>query len=196
MRAVRAVRDQLDSTEMRHLRHCFVVVVAALSFTACDEATNEPAPEPTTDDPRADVLRINEVVASNTASCADAAGEFDDWVELVNLSDADVALDGVTISDDRTQRDKASLDGLSIPAGGHLLLFADGTVAQGIDHLPFKLSAAGEELLIFIDGAIVDEVTWTTAVTDQARARFPDGTGEFSMCATTSCGAPNADACP
>jgi hypothetical protein len=177
-------------------RFVVVTLVALSPVAGCGGGNGGPEPEPTTDDPRADALRINEVVASNTASCTDAAGEFDDWVELVNLDDVDVDLDGVTISDDRTQRDKAALDGLSIPGGGRRLLFADGTVAQGNDHLPFKLSAPGEELLIFIDGAIVDEVTWTAALPDQARARFPDGTGAFTTCATTSCGEANGATCP
>lgn len=174
------------------------LVIAALALPGCNGAADGPAPdpEPTTDDPRADVLRINEFVASNASTCPDAAGEFDDWVELVNLGDTDVALDGVTITDDRTARDKASLDGLSIPAGGRLLLFADGVVAQGNDHLPFKLSAGGEELLICIDGAIVDEVSWTGALPDQAQARFPDGTGDFVTCATTTCGQDNGASCP
>jgi len=164
--------------------------------SGCPGADGGVDPEPPTDDPRADVLRINELVVSNQTGCADAAGEFDDWIELVNLDDVDVTLDGVTISDDRTQRDKATLDGLSIPAGGRLLLFADSTPAQGPDHLPFKLSAAGEELLIFIDGAIVDEVIWVTATADQALARFPDGSGDFVSCATTTCGEENGAACP
>jgi hypothetical protein len=46
-----------------------------------------------------------------------------------------------------------------------LLLVADATPAQGATHLPFKLSAAGEELLLFIGEAIVDEVTVGDAVT-------------------------------
>jgi hypothetical protein len=169
---------------LRALAPVFLVLL-----TACDGAP------PTTDDPRADVLRINELMASNSASCADNAGEFDDWVELINLGDAELALDGITISDDRTTPDKASLDGLSIPAAGHLLLIADGTPAQGPTHLPFRLSAAGEELLLFIGEAIVDEVSWTSAVADVALARFPDGGGDFATCARSTCGAENGASC-
>jgi hypothetical protein len=172
-----------------------IVVVGGGLSLACDSAAPGPEPEPTTDDPRAAVLRINELVASNATVCPDAVGEFDDWVELVNLGNDDVPLDGVTITDDRGARDKAPLDGLVLPAGGTLLLFADGTVTQGTNHLPFKLSAAGEEVLLCIDGAIVDEVTWTNALPDEGLARFPDGTGAFTPCATTTCGANNGAGC-
>jgi hypothetical protein len=148
-----------------------------------------------TDDPRADVLRINEVMASNGAACADDAGEFDDWIELKNGGDAELVLDGITITDDRATPDKVALDGLTIPAGGRLLLVADGTPAQGATHLPFRLSAAGEELLLFIGQAIIDEVTWTSALTDVSLARFPDGTGDFATCALSTCGEDNGAAC-
>lgn len=169
---------------MRHALPCSLLLVLA----ACEAA-------PTTDDPRADVLRINELMASNGATCADESGEFDDWIELMNTGDEDLALDGITITDDRTTPDKASLDGLSIPAGGRLLLVADGTPAQGATHLPFKLSAAGEELLLFIGEAIVDEVTWTSALTDVSLARFPDGSGDFASCALSTCGEDNGASC-
>lgn len=169
--------------------HRVLAPALVLVLAACDGAP------PTTDDPRADVLRINELMASNGAACADDAGEFDDWIELINTGDADIDLDGIAISDDRTTPDKASLDGLSIPAGGRLLLVADGTPAQGATHLPFKLSAAGEELLLFIGEAIVDEVTWTSALTDVSLARFPDGSGDFATCALSTCGAANGASC-
>lgn len=161
----------------------------ALSIAACG------ADPTTTDDPRAGQVKINEVMASNGAACADDIGEFDDWIELINTGDADVALDGIAISDDRTVFDKAALDGLTIPAGGRLLLVADGTPAQGPLHLPFRLSAAGEELLLFIGEAPIDEVTWTSALTDVSLARFPDGSGDFSTCALSTCGAENGATC-
>jgi hypothetical protein len=179
--------------DSRVLAFFFPCLLCAAS-SACD--ANPPDPEPETDDPRAKILRVNEVVASNASGCPDEAQEFDDWIELVNLGDDDVDLEGVTISDDRASPDKASLSGLTISAKGHLVLFADGTLQQGANHLPFKLSAAGEEVVVFIDGAVVDEVTWTQAASDTALARFPDGKGDFVTCAATTCGASNGTACP
>lgn len=147
-------------------------------------------------DPRVELVRINELMPSNQAACADDQGEFDDWIELVSLDDADVSLDGFALSDDRTTPQKAPLDGLSIPASGRLLLFADGTPEQGPLHLPFRLSATGEELLLSVGETIVDEVAWTTTVTDSSLGRFPDGTGEVTSCSTSTCGAANGASCP
>ena len=170
---------------------CFFFVVVAtglFGLSACDGGT-------VTDDPRADHLRINEVMPANAASCLDGASEADDWLELFNDSDADIELDGITITDDRTTPDKFALDGQTVPAGGVLLLWADGTVAQGADHLPFKLSAAAEEVLLFIGDVAVDEVTWTGALADVSQARFPDGSGDVVQCARSSCGEVNGAAC-
>ena len=165
-----------------------VVVVAVVVVAGCGGAG-------ISSDPRASHLRINEVMPANAASCVDGAGEADDWLELFNDSDADIDLDGVSITDDRTTPDKFALDGLTVPAGGVLLLWADDTVAQGTDHLPFKLSAAAEEVLLFIGEGQVDEVTWTGAVADVGLGRFPDGSGEPTLCASSSCGDVNGAAC-
>jgi hypothetical protein len=147
-------------------------------------------------DPRVERVRINELMPSNQTACADDQGEFDDWIELVSLDDADVNLDGFSLSDDRTALQKAPLDELTIPAGGRLVLYADGTPAQGPLHLPFRLSATGEELILSVGEAIVDEVAWTTAVTDTSLGRFPDGTGDVVSCSTSTCGAANGASCP
>ncbi len=165
------------------LAPCAVAAVVG----ACDPAV---AGE---DDPRIGVLHINEFMASNSAACVDELGEADDWLELYNSGDDDIDLDGLSITDDRATPDKASLDGKSIAAGAVLLLWADGTPDQGDDHLPFKLSAAGEELVIFAADAIVDELTWTAATADVSSARIPDGDDNVVTCANSSCGETNGN---
>jgi len=172
----------------RPLRSSCFLFAAMVGLSACDGGT-------VTDDPRAEHLRINEVMPANAASCLDGAGEADDWLELFNASDAGMDLTGITITDDRTTPDKFALDGLTVPAGGVLLLWADDTVAQGTDHLPFKLSAAAEEVLLFIGDVVVDEVIWTGALDDVSQARFPDGSGDVALCALSSCGVVNGAAC-
>lgn len=164
----------------------------ALSLAACGGG------DPATPDARSvvGVLVINEILASNTAACADPFGEFDDWVELYNAGDTELDLAGYTVTDDPAMPAKATLQaGLTIPAHGYKLLWCDGQV-QGLDHLSFKLDAAGEAFAIFTpDGTLVDKVTFGAATTDISVARFPDGTGALAECNVPTCGTRNGASC-
>jgi len=144
----------------------------------------------------AGALVINEVMASNDAACADAFGEFDDWVELYNPGDADLELTGYTVTDDTAMPAKLTLPaGVVVPARGYKLLWCDDQV-QGVDHLPFKLDAAGEQFAIYApDGALIDSVAFGMATADTSFARLPDGAGEFASCAHPTCGAANGATC-
>lgn len=139
------------------------------------------------------VLFINEVVPSNTASCMDVAGEFDDWVELYNSGAVAIDLGGFTITDDPAAPTKATFAaGVTVPAHGFLLVWADNQV-QGLDHIPFKLDADAESITLFAPGgAQLDTYAWTVAApTDNSYARVPDGTGAFVTSTTPTCGVTN-----
>ncbi len=154
-----------------------------------DAAIDTPAAAPSP-------LRINEVMPSNVAACADGLGGHADWVELYNPSAVDVDLGGYTVTDDLAVPLKSTLlPGLIVPAHGYRMLWCDDDVEQGPDHVAFKLSAAGESFAIF-DPSItqVDSFTWTNAVNDVAYARIPDGTGDFATCAAT-CASTNGTSC-
>ena len=142
------------------------------------------------------MLVINEVMASNTAACADPFGEFDDWVELYNQGDVDLDLAGFTVTDDPAAPAKVTLQaGLRVPAHGYRLIWCDGQV-QGLDHVSFKLDAAGEAFALFTpDGTLVDKLEFGAATTDASLARFPDGTGAPASCAASTCGAANGASC-
>lgn len=146
--------------------------------------------------PGVGVIVINEVMPSNTAACPDPFGEFDDWVELYNRGDADLDLGDFTLSDDAAVPAKARIPkGVVVPARGYKLLWLDGQV-QGIDHFPFKLDAAGEQVGLYApDGTAIDALSFGAAATDVSFARIPDGTGDFTTCATSTCGAPNGESC-
>lgn len=141
-------------------------------------------------------LFINEVMASNKTSCADALGGYDDWVELYNAGATDLDLTGYYVTDDAAAPTKAQLPaGVVVPAHGYALLWADGEV-QGPDHLSFKLAAEGEAFAIYApDGTAIDSLTFGAATTDVSFARLPDGTGDFVSCAHPTCGAANGATC-
>ncbi len=141
-------------------------------------------------------IRINEVAPANLTGCPDVFGEPDDWVELTNTTSSAIDLGGYRLFDNTTAPDQAVVaPGVTIAPRGYLLLWADGKI-QGLDHLPYKLSAGGDSLTLQApDGSTLDEVSWASADPDVSYARVPDVVGEFTRCATPTCGAGNDSSC-
>jgi len=133
---------------------------------------------------------LNELVASNTTGLTDTSGDTPDWVELANTSSSEVDLTGWFLSDDAGNPNRHALDGLTLPADGYLILLASGDTTLGGDHLPFKLSAEGEQLVLSSPDGIVDAVNYGPQEADVAYARLPDGDGEWAA-ATPTPGAAN-----
>ena len=120
---------------------------------------------------------INEIMADNASTIADAEGEYEDWIELRNLTDAPVDLSGWHLSDEANNPNKWAFPaGTSISANGFLLVWADEdtTAASGL-HASFKLSKGGEELYLTDTDAnlnvIRDSVIFTMQNTDQSYGR-------------------------
>ena len=126
-------------------------------------------------------LVINEFMASNDATISDQDEEFDDWIEFYNNSSSAIDMSGYLLSDDGTELDKwAFPDGTSIEAGGYLIVWADSDEDQEGLHADFKLSAAGESVLLSLpDGTIIDEISYVDQETDVSYGRFPNGVGDF-----------------
>lgn len=120
---------------------------------------------------------INELLASNTSNLADPQGEYDDWIELRNLTDAPLDLAGYHLSDEPNNPRKWQFPaGTTIPADGYLLIWADEdtTDAPGL-HASFKLSAEGEELFLADTDArqnqVLDHIAWGALATDVSFGR-------------------------
>ncbi|MBL7806839.1 MAG: CotH kinase family protein [Saprospiraceae bacterium] len=124
---------------------------------------------------------INEIMASNTATASDEAGEFEDWIELYNLSNEAVDLSDYALSDNPTNLRKWVFPGgTTIPANGYLIIWADEDGNQGPLHASFKLSASGETIsLVDPSSAYLDNVSFDQQTTDMGYARLPNGTGPF-----------------
>jgi hypothetical protein len=141
-------------------------------------------------------LGINEVMASNVASTPEIADftDFGDWIELYNAAATPVDLGGYHLSDNLEQPFKWRIpDGAAVPAGGHLLIWADGYDSKpGLTltrdfwpntsfvtrsyHANFKLSADGEQIGLFTpSGSLVDGVTFGAQQDDISLGRYPDG---------------------
>ena len=130
-------------------------LLSGLLLAACSGAPPSPAAPAPTGRTAVEVgsppaLCINELMPANQAALLLEDGSAPDWIELFNPTDAPISLGGWTLADDRAAEDRFSLSAdLQVPAGGALLLYADERVEAGPQHLPFKLSAEGEEVALF-----------------------------------------------
>ena len=126
---------------------------------------------------------INEFMASNSAAVQDVASpatdpSFPDWIELHNTTSADVDLGGYFITDDLAVVDKHLFpEGLVVPAGGYLMLWADDDEEdEGDQHLGFKLASEGEEIGLYTaDGEPLCALEYGPQATDYSATRDGDG---------------------
>jgi len=126
-------------------------------------------------------LVINEIQASNANTISDDSGEYDDWVELYNNSASDISLSGYFLSDDSGDLSKWAFPSVTISANSYLIIWTDNDTSQTGNHANFKLSAAGEALLLVNPGlTIIDELVFGAQITDRSYGRYPNGTGGFA----------------
>ncbi len=125
-------------------------------------------------------ISINEILASNTSSGQDPQGEHDDWIELVNHGRRPVDLSGMFLSDDPANPLKWQIPaGTQLAPGKFLVIWADEDGgAEGL-HANFKLSKAGEVLILVSGTTIVDKVEFGKQRADVSLGRLPGAGGEF-----------------
>jgi hypothetical protein len=124
---------------------------------------------------------INELMASNDTAVADQDGEFDDWIELYNLSLIPSDLTGYFLTDNLENLTKYDIpEGTTVPGGGYIIIWADEDGMQDGLHANFKLSAGGEAVyLVNPLEEIENEVVFMEQETDMGYARVPNGVGSF-----------------
>ena len=139
---------------------------------------------------------INEFMASNTSTLADPQGEYDDWIELHNVTDEVVDLTGRYLSDEPNHPRKWQFPpGTTIPAEGYLLVWADedGSATPGL-HASFKLSASGEEIFLADTdehlNAVLDSIVFPAQTTDRSYGRSSTDADVWLIMEPTP-GAPN-----
>ena len=134
---------------------------------------------------------INELMASNTKSLADPQGQYEDWLELHNLTSDVVNLSGMYLTDKIGNLKKwAFPENTTIPAQGYLLVWLDedGKADVGL-HANFKLSRNGETVML-VDtdtrgNRVLDSVTFDKQEKDVALGRWPNGSGTLKPLQTT-----------
>lgn len=84
-------------------------------------------------------LIISEVMTKNSAYTMDDNGAFPDWLELCNISDSPIELEGFVVSDGSS---RWTMPACTLEAGEFKLVFADGTNSVGKEwHTDFSLGS-------------------------------------------------------
>lgn len=120
---------------------------------------------------------INEACSDNATGPVAPNGSRADWIELRNPSSSAVSLNGLFLSDNYANPDKASLNGQSIPANGRLLFWAAGETGF-TRALDFELDKDGAGLALSaqynVNWVRLDEVRLPPLMPDQSFGRRYD----------------------
>lgn len=124
-----------------------------------------------------DTLMINEIMPSPRSGLRDEDGELSDWIEIRNLSDKDISLANVCLSDDPAKPTKWIFPSNAvIPGNGYYLVFCSGKnkveASTNFPHTNFSLSAEGETLVLStLTGEQLDRVTYENPGKDVSYGR-------------------------
>jgi spore coat protein H len=162
-----------------------LIALASMALFACGTQTS---PDPDRTPPAAaPTLLINELVS--------VGGQGIDWLELWNPGEEAVSLAGWSLQDgapDSNDGGPEPLDpSLAVPAGGFLVLLADGSPELGPTHLPFRLSSEGERIQLFDGSDRIDDVTFGPLLREVSLARNGDGSHDWEVRGAPSPGASN-----
>jgi hypothetical protein len=129
----------------------------------------------------ADIV-INELMPVNSTTVTDEYAEYDDWIELFNLSASTIDLSGYFLSDNKKELSKWQFpDGTEIAGNGYLIIWADGDSTQIGLHTNYKLSSTGEDVVLSDpDNTIIDKVSFPAQSQELSYSRNPNGTGAFN----------------
>ena len=131
-------------------------------------------------------LVINEIMSNNVSVVTDNSGKYEDWIELFNTTNSPISTNNLFITDTVTNLHKWDLPNHIIPPNSYFIIWADEDGHQGGEHANFKLSNLGEQLILSnSDSSIIDSVTFPPQLDDISFARYPNGTGSFTMMTPT-----------
>jgi len=162
---------------------CLLPVMFAGVFGCAKSA--EQTEQPTVPAQSNDTLVISEAMSSNTSLAVAELGT-PDWIELTNVSDAEISLRGWQLTDDLEKKSRCALPDETLAAGESLLLYAISgevpTVASDLMVADFSLSKDGETLyLIAPDQTLAAELVFPALPADISYARRSDTFDEPAM---------------
>lgn len=122
---------------------------------------------------------INEVMTSNRTAWAGANGLYADWVELKNTGAQPIDITGWTLTDRDNRAEMFTFPAHVLSPGEMALVYMTGELRRDAGQAyqaPFRLSAAGDSLLLYdAGGAIMEAMNIPPLEANQVYARGGDG---------------------
>ena len=114
-------------------------------------------------------------MSRNSGTIVDENGLTADWLEIMNVSNAPVELEGYMLAKNDSASNVFEFPAYTLEAGECVIVFADSTLrndAGGEFHAPFKLSSAGGSLMLFSPSSVaIDMVSFPSLSSDTAYVR-------------------------
>tara|TARA_R110000868_G_scaffold294140_1_gene554735 strand:+ start:101138 stop:104020 length:2883 start_codon:yes stop_codon:yes gene_type:complete len=127
-------------------------------------------------------------MASNSSTVQDDQGDYDDWVEIINMGTVSVNFGGIYVSDDPENLTKWQIPtnqsaSTTIAPGQFLLIWFDDDADDGALHVVPKLSASGEFVILTASDGVseIQRVEFGEQETDVSWAATEDGGDTFSF---------------
>lgn len=146
------------------------------------------------------LLMINEFMASNDFAFPGPQGDYPDWIEIYNAGPEDVMLGGYFMADDLSDPSKMYQildtypDSVTVPAGGHIVFYANKDTLVSVLNLNFKLSGGGEEIGFWNPAEdFIDSLTYGEQIADTSYGRVFDGSIDWVLFSTSTPWLPNEE---
>lgn len=105
---------------------------------------------------------LSEICSSNSEILTDEDGDFSDWIELRNVGDSMVSLEGWTLSDRVEPQDAWLFPNITLEPNEYLVVFASGKDRRSVGdplHASFRINAGGESIVLRqAEGGVVDAI--------------------------------------
>ena len=146
----------------------------------------------------AESLRLSEIMTSNGSTVLFSDGALPDWIEIENISNADVDLTGWALVSQAKPSNAFAFPSGTLKAGERVVICCDNqgkSVIDGQYHAPFKLSASGATVaLLDKRGNTADVATTPALARDQVYCR--DANGEWQVSGSPTPGKANQISTP
>lgn len=142
-------------------------------------------------------VKINEFMSSNHSVCQDEDGDYTDWIELYNASNAPVNLQGFSLSDEEDENQKWTFPSVVLNVNSFLIVFCSGKnrINSTEFHANFQINSIGEHLLLSNSvGAVIDHLNPISLDENMSYGRDGNGIGSKGFLSSPTPNASNVGA--